>query len=143
MFQYRRGYEKARQTGTEFAGNTKDLSFIKMKSLLRNAWIMLKEWMRISDPPRVGPGATVLIFRIAGGARMTGGNPAGPAYQSAPTDETNSQLFFPVNSLGSKILSTFKLPKFDGNARQWKTWDNSFVRYLSVHQLDFVLEESF
>ncbi len=98
---------------------------------------------RISDPPRVGPGSMVLIFRIAGGARMTGGNPAGQPHQSAPTDDANSQPSFSVNSLGSKILSTFKLPKFDGNARQWKTWDKTFVRYLSVHQLDFVLEESF
>jgi hypothetical protein len=95
---------------------------------------------RISDPPRVGPGATVLIFRITGGARMTGGNPAGPTFDS---DEANVHPPFYVSSLGSKISGTFKLPKFDGNARQWKTWDKTFVWYLSVHQLDFVLEESF
>ncbi len=74
---------------------------------------------------------------------MTGGNPAGQTHQSAPTDDANFQPSFSVNSLGSKILGTFKLPKFDGNARQWKTWDKTFVRYLSGHQLDFVLEESF
>jgi hypothetical protein len=43
----------------------------------------------------------------------------------------------------SKILGNFKLPKFDGNARYWKTWDKTFVRYLSIHQLDFVIEETF
>jgi hypothetical protein len=45
--------------------------------------------------------------------------------------------------LGSKILGNFKLPKFDGNARYWKTWDKNFIRFLSIHQLDFVVEESF
>jgi hypothetical protein len=40
-------------------------------------------------------------------------------------------------------LGNFKLPKFDGNARHWKTWDKTFVRFLSIHQLDFVLDEAF
>jgi hypothetical protein len=48
-----------------------------------------------------------------------------------------------TNHLGSKILGNFKLPKFDGNARYWKTWDKNFIRFLSIHQLDFVIEESF
>ncbi len=89
---------------------------------------------RLSDPPRVGPGATVLVYRIAGGARATGGNPLGPG---------GSQFQSASGLYGSKILGNFKLSKFDGNARYWKTWDKSFVRYLSIHQLDFVIEESF
>jgi hypothetical protein len=44
---------------------------------------------------------------------------------------------------GSKILGSFKLPKFDGTARYWKTWDKTFVRFLSIYQLDFVIEETF
>jgi hypothetical protein len=44
---------------------------------------------------------------------------------------------------GSKILGTFKLLKFDGNARSWKAWDKTFIRYLSIHQLDFVIVETF
>ncbi len=43
----------------------------------------------------------------------------------------------------SKMLGNFKLPKFDGNSRYWKTWDKTFIRFLSIHQLDFVVEESF
>jgi hypothetical protein len=43
----------------------------------------------------------------------------------------------------SKMLGNFKLPKFDGNSRYWKTWDKTFIRFLSIHQLDFVIEESF
>jgi hypothetical protein len=49
-------------------------------------------------------------------------------------------MFTPV---GSKFLGQFKLTKFDGSSRSWKQWDKSFVRYLSIHQLDHVIEESF
>jgi hypothetical protein len=38
---------------------------------------------------------------------------------------------------------SFKLPKFDGAARSWKTWDKAFTRFLGIHQLDHVLEEDF
>jgi hypothetical protein len=55
----------------------------------------------------------------------------------------SSQMSFTGGFGGSKILGTFKLPKFDGNARQWKSWHKTFIRYLSIHQLDFVIEESF
>jgi hypothetical protein len=43
----------------------------------------------------------------------------------------------------SKILGNFKLPKFDGTSRYWKTWDKTFIRFLSIHQLDYVVEENF
>ncbi len=33
--------------------------------------------------------------------------------------------------------------KFDGTARQWKAWNKSFIRYLSIHQLDYVIEDDF
>jgi hypothetical protein len=46
-------------------------------------------------------------------------------------------------SVGPKFLGNFKLTKFDGQARNWKQWDKSFVRYLSIHQLDHVIEEAF
>jgi hypothetical protein len=44
---------------------------------------------------------------------------------------------------GPKFLANFKLPKFDGATRSWKSWDKSFVRFLSIHQLDHVIEETF
>jgi hypothetical protein len=101
---------------------------------------------RLSDPPRVGPGATVLVFCIAGHARDMGGHlhPT-PAYTRYP-DGGNNENGVQASShsyLGSKIVGNFKLPKFDGNARYWKTWDKNFIRFLSIHQLDFVIEESF
>jgi hypothetical protein len=98
---------------------------------------------RLSDPPRVGPGATVLIFSIAGGARRSGGHPIPSGGYSSGREDGYPQASFSGGLAGSKILGNFKLPKFDGNARYSKTWDKTFVRYLSIHQLDFVIEESF
>jgi hypothetical protein len=46
-------------------------------------------------------------------------------------------------ALNSKLLASFKLPKFDGVARSWKAWEKSFQRFLGLHQLDYVLEEDF
>ncbi len=45
----------------------------------------------------------------------------------------------------SKLLGTFKLPKFDGAAKNWKQcqWDRDFVRFLGLHQLEHVLLENF
>jgi hypothetical protein len=99
---------------------------------------------RLSDPPRVGPGATVLVFCIAGHARRMGGHlhPT-PAYARYPDGGNNVSLIQTPSYLGSKILGNFKLPKFDGNARYWKMWDKNFIRFLSIHQLDFVIEGSF
>ncbi len=48
-----------------------------------------------------------------------------------------------IPALSSKLLSTFKLPKFDGVAQSWKLWEKSFQRFLGLHQLDYVLEEDF
>jgi hypothetical protein len=45
--------------------------------------------------------------------------------------------------VNSKLLSSFKLPKFDGVSKNWKTWDRAFQRFFGLHQLDHVLEEGF
>jgi hypothetical protein len=79
---------------------------------------------RISDPPRVGLGATVMIFSIAGGARRSGGNPVASGGYSSGRDDGFAQASFSDELAGSKILGNFKLPKFDGNARYWKTWES-------------------
>jgi hypothetical protein len=42
-----------------------------------------------------------------------------------------------------KLRSTFKCPKFLGEVRHWKVWNQGFVRFLSINQLDHVLEENF
>jgi hypothetical protein len=84
---------------------------------------------RISGPPRVGPGSTVMIFHVPGSALNQ--------HRISPTQDS------PLPQLGSKLLATFKLPKFDGVAKSWKPWEKSFQRFLGIHQLDHVLEEHF
>jgi hypothetical protein len=91
---------------------------------------------RLSDSPRVGPGSTILVLCIAGHAMNMGGR--GPMNRHFEETKPDSGAM-----IGSKILGSFKLPKFDGNSRYWKTWEKNFVRFLSIHQLDFVIEETF
>ncbi len=59
----------------------------------------------------------------------------GLGYRPGPTHE--------IPALSSELLSTFKLPKFDGVARSWKLREKSFQRVLGLHQLDYVLEADF
>ena len=53
----------------------------------------------------------------------------------------------PANSLDSrsydKIRQSFKCPRFSGQAREWKAWDKGFLRYLSIWELDYVLDPEF
>ncbi len=72
---------------------------------------------RISDSLRVGPEATVLIFCIAGGPRMSSGPHPGQGGYSPRMGAGNNQSPFSGSIAGSNILGNFKLPKFDGNAR--------------------------
>jgi hypothetical protein len=99
---------------------------------------------RLSDPPRVEPGGTVMVFNIINHARQQGG------YQPPP-QPVGSGAFYHATfgsgqgafGIGSKMLGNFKLPKFDGTSRYWKTWDKTFIRFLSIHQLDHVVDETF
>jgi hypothetical protein len=90
-------------------------------SLQRNA--------TISGPPRVTPGSTVMVFHVPG---------LRPKVQYQ-----NQHVDLQIPAVNSKLLATFKLPKFDGNVKSWKQWEKSFHRFLGIHQLDHVLEESF
>jgi hypothetical protein len=105
------------------------------KSLQRDGTIM--------GPPRVTPGSNVMVFHV---------HPPGPALSVPyvpPTHTASHGHGFqhpyhpepPVMS--TKLLATFKLPKFDGVARSWKAWEKSFQRFLGIHGLDHVLEEDF
>jgi hypothetical protein len=91
--------------------------------------ISLHRDARISGPPRVTAGAIVMVFHLPG-ARLV----APPQGQSVDP---------PLPALSSKLLASFKLPKFDGVARSWKLWEKSLTRFLGIHQLDHVLEEDF
>ena len=42
-----------------------------------------------------------------------------------------------------KIRQNFKCPKFSGQARDWKIWDKGFWRYLSIWELEYVLDPAF
>lgn len=84
---------------------------------------------KISGPPRVNPGSTVMVFLLPGLRSV-----------ELPQDR---QTDHPLPALSTKLLATFKLPKFDGVARSWKPWEKSFQRFLGIHQLDHVLEENF
>jgi hypothetical protein len=87
---------------------------------------------KVSGPPRILPGSTVLIFCVPVQRHL----PPPPIH---PHLDCESSL----SGLSPKLLASFKLPKFDGVARNWKVWEKTFTRFLGIHQLDHVLEESF
>ncbi len=90
----------------------------------------------LSGPPRISPGAKIMVFRFPGSSTHSHYPGAmSQSYRVGPSPE--------IPALNSKLLSTFKLPKFDGVARSWKLWEKSFQRFLGLHQLDYVLEEDF
>ena len=59
--------------------------------------------------------------------------PADPP-SPAPTNRT---------STSDKLRASFKCPKFMGEVRHWKVWNQGFVRFLSINRLDHVIEEGF
>jgi hypothetical protein len=42
-----------------------------------------------------------------------------------------------------KIRQAFKCPRFSGQSREWKQWNKGFMRYLSIWDLDYVLDPAF
>ncbi len=110
--------------------------------------VTLRRETTISGPPLVAPNSSVMGFSfppqpvsvnpvLGYGPRtppiQTIGGHSGFTYAAPPTSPFVS----------SKLLSTFKLPKFDGASKNWKTWDRAFQRFLGLHQLDHVLEDDF
>jgi hypothetical protein len=64
----------------------------------------------------------------------------------APTTTTGSTFVGSAtrgNSAADKFRATFKCPKFLGEARQWKTWHQGFIRFISIQLLDHVIAEGF
>ena len=70
----------------------------------------------------------------------------GATYPVASEGRWNNQFDVtqPISS-GSydKIRQAFKCPRFSGQAREWKQWNKGFLRYLSIWDLDYVLDPSF
>ena len=48
-----------------------------------------------------------------------------------------------VSRSQDKIKQTFKCPRFSGNAKDWKAWNKGFLRFLSIWDLEHVLDPSF
>jgi hypothetical protein len=90
---------------------------------------------RVSGPPRISPASTVFVFYVPGQRQLVGPPPPPP---HSHVDRESS-----LSGLSPKLLASFKLPKFDGVARNWKGWEKAFSRFLGIHQLDHVLEENF
>jgi hypothetical protein len=42
-----------------------------------------------------------------------------------------------------KIRQSFKCPRFSGQTKEWKTWNKGFMRYLSIWELEHVLQPGF
>jgi hypothetical protein len=106
----------------------------------------------ISGPPPVPPGSKVMAFYVPDSTCIQNqfAHGQGPDYTSGQHRMGHGQGHFHVpvefpapQGFSSKLLSTFKLPKFDGVAKSWKVWEKSFQRFLGFHQLDYVLEEDF
>ncbi len=87
---------------------------------------------KVSGPPRISPGSTVFVFCVPGQRQL----PPPPIH---PHLDRESSL----SGLSPKLLASSKLSKFDGVARNWKAWEKAFTRFLGIHQLDHVFEESF
>jgi hypothetical protein len=96
----------------------------------------------LSGPPTVGPGATVLVMVLPGAVQRATPSAGGRGEVSYQNGQSQ-MVAFANSGGGSKLLGNFKLPKFDGTSRHWKNWDKSLVHFLSIHQLDQVLSETF
>jgi hypothetical protein len=95
----------------------------------------------LSGRPRVDAGATVFVFEVViPGQRVQ--NSLVPAHPR-PGMYEQPQVSPITTVVNSKLLAAFKLPKFDGSPRHWKTWDRSLQRFLGLHSLDHVLLEGF
>ena len=42
-----------------------------------------------------------------------------------------------------KLRQAFKCPRFSGQAKEWKQWNKGFMRYLSIWDLEYVLDPAF
>jgi hypothetical protein len=121
---------------------------------------------RLSDRPVIDGTTPIYLFTSLGNAtqalaRHAGQEPHPPSpgrdggmpYPRATFGQPSFGLRAPTydprlgaSSTGGasdKLRSTFKCPKFLGDARHWKQWNKGFVRYLAIQQLDHIIEVEF
>ena len=65
-----------------------------------------------------------------------GGAIGNEPYDSMPTAQSRSGPY-------DKIKQSFKCPRFSGQQKDWKQWNKGFVRYLSIWDLEHVLDPDF
>jgi hypothetical protein len=94
----------------------------------------------LAGPPLIPHNSRIMVFQVF--APPGQGHP-GPGFVESPSRGTTQNLVHRGPLPYSKLLGTFKLPKFDGTAKNWKGWDRSFHRFLGLHELDHVLREDF
>jgi hypothetical protein len=102
-----------------------------------------------TPPPPSTPPTNPPIFGPAlppSHARNLTLSPHAPPYHAPPA---NHQLSMRTPGAGSRptaserLRSTFKCPKFLGETRHWKVWNQGFVRFLSINHLDHFVGEDF
>ena len=120
---------------------------------------------RISDPPPITRGSNVYVFfsdsvqllsSIAerhlppappGSAQYFGpALPPGFSRSNLPNTvvaASPAPAPTPGRSASDKLRSSFKCPKFLGEARNWKAWHKGFVRFVSIQQLDHIIADNF
>jgi hypothetical protein len=119
--------------GIFFRMDHQDLALILFSGSLGPTSIPLTG--RVSGPPQISPASTVFVFYVPGQRQLLVPPP--------PPLHTHVDRESSLSGLSPKLLASFKLPKFDGVARNWKGWEKAFSRFLGIHQLDHVLEENF
>jgi hypothetical protein len=67
---------------------------------------------------------------------MTFADYQGPQSTSMRDDSVGSRSY-------DKIRQSFKCPRFSGQCKEWKQWNKGFLRYLSIWELEYVLDPEF
>jgi hypothetical protein len=134
--------------------------------------VILELDRRLSDPPPIERNAYVYVFfgvqaiphlpTSGGGLFPPGASPPTPPtppthgpdlppgfVRRPPTTNTSHALPAPGSSYSrgstasDKLRTTFRCPKFLGEARHWKAWHKGFIRFISIQMLDYVLADDF
>ena len=100
------------ETGAIYGLDSQDIVLVLFSSLPQS----LQRNLTISGPPRVTPGSRVMVFHVPGAYQGSGHHGHHRDHFQPPAHVPN----FTPPTLNSKLLSTFKLPKFDGIAKSWK-----------------------
>jgi hypothetical protein len=119
---------------------------------------------KISDPPPIVRGSSIFVFfadstqllvSLASrslppgppGTRQHHGPALPPGFRQVTPNPVSPIPPAPAPTSGrsnsDKLRSSFKCPKFMGEARNWKAWHKGFVRFISIQQLDYIIADDF